>query len=399
MPPEPTGNPTLTDEMVRSAAVERLRPLVAGIGGGYRVNPEMVLDVLVYAAADGKSLHSACASLGTVADDTTLRDYLNAAFPASSVKELDARVNKLLLADLPEVLLRVRQDIAIDFHDVPFYGRVSDLAGWVCRGKAREGTTHFVRIATAYVMRDGLRLNVAVSFVRPTHSTDDILSTMLVRLRRAGLRIRCLWLDRGFASVAVVRRLEALRLPAVIACPIRGKAGGTRALCRGRCTYSTSYTLNSPSHGSWRVRMAVVYSYTQRRRDPRRARWFLYILVGCHLPPHQVHSQYRRRFGIETSYRCLGQVRPRTSSRNPALRFLFSAIGLVLVNLWTLLRFRLCQQILPRRGFRRAPVLREDRSRFRLARFKDFLRHAIELRRGLRACIILTPLEPCFGNH
>jgi putative transposase len=399
MAPEPVGNPTFTDEMVRNSAVERLGPLVDGVDGGYRVDQAMLLDALVYAAAEAKSLHSACGSLADIADDNTLRDYLNAAFPVGSVLCLERQINELLLADLPAELFEYRHDIAIDFHDVPFYGQVSDLDGWVCRGEARAGTTRFLRIATAYLMRDGLRFNLAVRFVGPGHKKADVLSTLLVWLRRHRLRISCLWLDRGFASVEVIQRLEDLRLAAVIACPIRGQQGGTKALCRGRCSYTTTYTMRSADHGACRVRLAVVRAFTTGRRRPLRARWLLYIQVGCRLSPHAIHAAYRRRFGIEASYRILGQLRPRTSSRNPATRFLFLGVGLVLINVWTSLRYRLCRLSLPARGFRRRAIAREDRDRFRLARFKDFISHAVERHRHYRDLISVLPPSPCFGNH
>lgn len=399
MAPEPGEYGTLTSEAVRSVAAERLRPLMAGIGTGYRVSPDVMLDVLIYAAATGKSLHSAALALESAPDDTTLRDCLNAAFRPEGVMQLQAQVNKLLLADLPGELFETRQDLAIDFHDLPFYGQVSDLNGWLCRGKARDGTTHFLRVATAYVMRDGLRFTLAVHFVRPTHRTADILSRMLVRVRRAGLKIACLWLDRGFASVAVVRRLENLRIPAVIACPIRGEQGGTRALCRGRASYTTTYTMHGPYGTCCTVPVAVVYGYVKRRGQRRRARWFLYLLIGVRFTPQAVHARYRRRFGIESSYRCLGQVRPRTNSRNPAYRYLCTAIGLVLLNVWTALRFQYCQVRLPAHGFRRQAVIKEDRSLFRLHRLRDFLRHAIEQRHRLCTWILVTPRPATSGNH
>lgn len=391
MAPEPTVNRTLTCETVRKMVVDRLRPLFAKVHPGYRLDQEMAVNTVVYAAAERLSLHSACAALAGAVDDNTLRDALNAAFPATSVGELERCVNDLLLAGLPAAVRSTRQNIAIDLHDVPYYGRVAELDGWLCRNKARAGTTYFVRIATAYLMLDGLRLNLAVRFVRPTHATADLVSTMVVRLRRAGMRIRCLWLDRGFASTAVIGRLDDLRLPAVIACPIRGRDGGTRALCRGRASYTTLYTLSSP-HRSCSVRMAIVRGTIHNRTKAKRFRWFLYIQVGVRLTPQQVHSQYRRRFGIESSYRCLRQVRPRTTSRNPALRFLLLSIGLLLVNTWTLVRYEGCRVKLPARGFRRQPVLREDRDRFRLDRMRTFLRHAIELLYGLVESIHVTPV-------
>jgi putative transposase len=392
------SNGTLDSETVRKTVIERLRPLFQKISAGYRLDRDMALNTVVYAATQGQSLHAACAALTHTVDDNTLRDALNAAFPANSVRTLEQQVNGLLLADLPDEVRAGRRDIAIDLHDVPYYGRVAELDGWICRGKARSGTTHFVRIATAYLMLDGLRINLAVRFVRPTFELADVVSTLLVGLRRTGLRVCCVWLDRGFASVAVIQRLQSLRLPAIIACPIRGQDGGTRALCRGRVSYTTSYTMNS-QYSSCTVRMAVVRGYVHNRGQSKRARWFLYIQVGLAWTPQQVHSQYRRRFGIESSYRCLGQVRPRTTSRNPALRFLWLSIGLLLVNAWTLLRYKYCRVRLPARGFRRQPVMREVRNLFRLDRMRSFLRHAIEAIYGFLDSIPINHVPATFGNY
>jgi IS4 transposase len=47
---------------------------------------------------------------------------------------------------------------------------------------------------------------------------------------------------------------------------------------------------------------------------------------------------YRQRFGIETSYRQMNQVRARTTSRNPTLRLLLVGLAFILVNLYVALR-------------------------------------------------------------
>ncbi len=82
MPREPKGNRTLSEEDVRASALARLTPLLPEPIGGYRVDRTMLLDALLYAATEGTSLHGASANLVGLADDTTLRDYLNAAWPA-----------------------------------------------------------------------------------------------------------------------------------------------------------------------------------------------------------------------------------------------------------------------------------------------------------------------------
>ena len=43
---------------------------------------------------------------------------------------------------------------------------------------------------------------------------------------------------------------------------------------------------------------------------------------------------YRQRFGIETSYRQMNQVRARTTSQNPAMRLLLAGLAFVIFNLY-----------------------------------------------------------------
>ena len=47
-----------------------------------------------------------------------------------------------------------------------------------------------------------------------------------------------------------------------------------------------------------------------------------------------VKETYRKRFGIETSYRQINQCRIRTTTKKFNVRFLYVAIGLLLRNLW-----------------------------------------------------------------
>lgn len=85
----------------------------------------------------------------------------------------------------------------------------------------------------------------------------------------------------------------------------------------------------------------------------------------------KAQQRYRRRFGIESSYRQLGQVRAHTNSRNVALCFVYLALALLLVNLWVFLRC-LCTRIIGQGPFRL------ELNQIRLARFIAFLRRAIE---------------------
>ena len=118
--------------------------------------------------------------------------------------------------------------------------------------------------------------------------------------------------------------------------PVRGKSGGVRKLFGAPASYKTTYTFNSPKHGELDVEAVVVQKYSKGRYQRKGARWFAYAVAGLSksIEPHQVFEMYRQRFGIETSYRQMNQVRARTTSRNPVIRLLLVGLAFVIFNLY-----------------------------------------------------------------
>jgi putative transposase len=249
---------------------------------------------------------------------------------------------------------------------------------WV-RGEAHDGTTRFYRVATAYLMRHGLRLTLAIRFVLPEDDTVTVLDHLLGRLDTLGLQANRLFLDKGFAGTAVLAYLTERCQPAVIACPIRGKTGGTRALCRGQRSYRTTHTFTAGDKTRFTAEVAVCRTLTTARRTQRmvrRATWLIFILIHLDLPPKRVRRLYRRRFGVESSYRCAGQVRGWTTSRNAAYRFVLIGLSFLLLNVWLVLRWHVTQ--VPRRGRRWL-----DTQRFALSQCVTLLRRALEHHYGV----------------
>src|SRR5450759_4440180 len=236
-----------------------------------------------------------------------------------------------------------------------------------CAARRVRAPPRFYRIATAYVMLNGLRQTLALRFVWPDHPVVIVLTDLLKGLKRLGIQIECLFLDKGFASIAVMAYLTRRKQPALIACPIRGKKGGTRALCHGDKSYRTTHTFESGEQ-TFSANLAVCRSFTTARhsqRLKRRAVWLIYILIQLDLAPRQARRWYRRRFGIESSYRCAGQVRGWTTSPNPAYRFVLIAVSFVWLNVWLQLRWLFTQ--VPRRGRRWLNV-----TEFQLSRLVKF---------------------------
>lgn len=162
--------------------------------------------------------------------------------------------------------------------------------------------------------------------------------------------------------------------PALIACPIRGTTGGTRALCQGRKSYGTTYTFKGEHGKAFTAALLVCRVFTTARRTGRHRRpadWLVFAQIPLALSPRYTRHLYRQRFGIETSSRCAGQVCGWTTAKNPAYRFVLLALAFVLPTVWMPLRWLFTQ--VPQRGGRWL-----DTHRFQLPRFVKFLQRALE---------------------
>jgi len=382
--------PKLTDDQVLEHASQGLNAHLPLMAAGYKCTTEDLLHILLVAAARQCTIEAACAELTSGPSAETVRQYLHTQLTPERLPELEASVNEALACQVPTRLWRKAQDIAADLHDRPYYGKTSQEEGLWVRGKAKNGTTRFYRVATAYVIQNGLRVTLALRFYLPTDSVVGVLERLVERVKEIGIGINRLLLDKGFAGIAVQTYLQQSGTPALIACTIRGKAGGTRALCQGNQSYSTSHTFcNQADKKEFTANIAVCRVFTTAKRTgrmKRRAEWLLFILINLELTPKQARRLYRRRFGVETSYRCAGQVRAWTTTKNPAWRFVLIGLSFFLQNVWLHLRWLYTQ--VPRRGRRRL-----DAKRFTLARFARFIVSAAERRYG---CVreIIAPAAP-----
>lgn len=318
----------LKAEDIRFQAVKTLRENVSLNVAGYRCDTAMMWDIVLKASAEEVSIEAACADLEEVADSNTVREHLKEALQGADLRLQEAEMNRALVASIPLSMRRTGVEVAIDYHDEPFYGKTPEVKAGACRGPAKKGTPHFIRIASAYVIWRQVRLSLAVVYVLPDDDTLTILQRLLGRLKTLGFTAKVLYLDKGFASTGIIRYLTASQQPALIACPIRGKDKGTRSLCTGRSSYLTPYTFTDGTTAN----LAVVATLVPDKSTKRRRKWVLFIVIHLDWSPYQVYDEYRRRFGIEGRYRLLRRVRALTTSLTPALRFFLLGIGLVLVN-------------------------------------------------------------------
>lgn len=359
----------------RELAAQDIRETMQSIGqqhlpleaNGYLCTGEMLYDVLMKAASENISIDAACRDLENSASGNRIRELLNEQLSVEHLRQYEDQINEALAARLPLQMQSRNVQAAIDEHDEPFYGKTPELTAYTCRSKPKAGTSRFFRIISLYVIYRQMRLTLAVAFVRPEEKTVAIVGRLLQSVQRLKLRIDVLYLDRGFCSGPVIAYLQELKQPAILACTVRGKQGGTRQLCRGRKSYRTRYTFTDGTTAE----MAVVATLVPGKDKKRRRKWLLFVVIGLDWKPKTIYRRYRYRFGIESSYRILRRIRVKTTSRNPALRFFLLGFALLLVNIWAFLRWFVAR--IPGRG-----PYRLDPTHFQFQAFVSMLRRAIE---------------------
>jgi hypothetical protein len=357
----------LNGEDVRQVVEQTLRGYLSLAIDGYKCDSRSVVNVLVKAAIEGQTIESVCDDLTIGVESNTVRAHRNALLDVYDLRRHECEMNAGLAGNIPERLPRQGREMALDMHDEPFYGKTPELRLYACRGEAKEGTTYFYRVATLYVIWRAVRVTLAITYVLPEDSNLSVVQRLLQRMQQLAFRPRVVYMDKEFCEGAIVRYLQGAHLPAILACPIRGDAGGTRALCRGRKGYCTDYTFSDGTQARLALRPARVPDKNGRRR----VKWLVFVVIHLDWSAKKVAQRYRRRFGIESTYRQLNPLRARTTSRNPALRFFLLGLGFLLLNIWVMLRFLATRLIAP------GPA-RWNPDAFRLFRFITFLRRAIE---------------------
>jgi len=379
----------LQSQDVHRLISEQVSHLLSNVMEGYSCDRQVVSDMVIKASVTGRAIEGTCNSLENAPSGMTVRAYLNEELSITELSEIACKLRSQLRADLPRRLWKRRLDLAMDFHDEPFYGKDPTLRAYACRGEAQQGTTWFYRIATVYVIHRQIPYTLGIVFLLPEYSVLDVLQALLVQVETLKLEIRGLYLDKGFCGREVITFLRDKPYETLIACPIRGKQAGTRSLCHGRGSYFTDYTFNSNKPEAYTTALAVICTY-EKQAGKRHAVWLLYVLINVKTRnPQAIRARYRSRFGIETGYRCMRQTHAMTTSRNPALRFFLLGVAFLITNLWSALRWRYCQR--PRQGGR---IVEE--TAYELQRHCQFLNQFINDRYVPISCIYtqVAPLDP-----
>ncbi len=212
--------------------------------------------------------------------------------------------------------------LAIDWHDIMYYG--NPAAEGIVGAMPKNGSCLAYRFATASVLLNGQRMTLAVAPMLDRSALWHVRH-LLTCIAELGLNVKLLLFDRGYYSIDLIRYLDNCGLKYIIHIPWHGKpleAGvdrlHTTTTCKRRKSEQVTFRLVTVGQNGKLLIFATNTSFKRR--------W--------------VRKTFRRRWGIETSYRLIGMFLAKATSKLYALRELYFFLAVVLYNLWVLWNFR-----------------------------------------------------------
>jgi hypothetical protein len=319
----------ISDKEISQFVVTLIMPLFAFAFNGEFSLKDMVR-VIVHACSQMISIEQAAKRFKNAPKAPAIRFHLRRKL---EIARIEKAANKILQGLAKPILCGKCLEFAMDITFIPYHGKPKKDDAEVVRSKAKDGTTHFHAYATLYAIVLGKRFTLALKYIKKGTSNLEIVSYFMDVIRSLNITIKKLYLDKGFCEVEVINHLKQRNTSAIIALPLKGKT--IKANLKGRKSKIISYTMKSPkTKATATFNLALVCKYSKKKYNRKGARYFAYALIGTIPKPRKVFSEYRKRFGIETSYRIMNRARARTSSRSPEIRLLYVAISLIIQNAW-----------------------------------------------------------------
>jgi len=310
-----------------------------------------IFNAVIAASTKTTSINQICNSTENTPSDSAIRNRLD----QLTMEDLEQALNQMLQIHSQHTLNPGKYHFAIDLTTIPYHGTHYQEEREITRCKAKRGTTHFHAYATIYLIQRNKRYTLGLKFVYSDEKHPEIIDHLLAQIKALNLGVRALYLDKEFYTVEVINHLKEQRIPFIIPVVPRGrKGGGIRKLYKGRESYSTTYTMTSHKNQTKATfQVNIVVKYYKGKYGEKGIEYLGYAVYGLDLPVKRTYQEYRKRFGIESSYSLMNTTRARTSSRKPTIRLLYIGISLLLSNLWIYIKWTYLSQ--RRKGGRKPP--------------------------------------------
>jgi hypothetical protein len=336
---------TITPASVRALAAVALARALPWHGYGRLATAQKVLDALLLAAALVSSLSAVLTRFRFGFGRETARKAVDGNLP--DLPELTEGLLDALYLFGSRALRRREWVVAIDEHRDPFYGDRSTPG--VTGGQKKHGSKYAFGYATAVLVHFRHRFTVGLLPLSGGEKPHQVVEALLEQIRERGLKLRGVVLDSGFDSGDVLLLLQERR-DLSYAVPLRKKGKG-----KNRRNAAWDLEVGAVTEVSWKTdkgnRPVSTQAVVMRRPKEKDKKVYAFGGWGASQARSQARRAalarrwYRKRFGIETSYRQMRQCKARTTKKDARYRLLLVGLALLLRQAWAWLTAQVARQL------------------------------------------------------
>ena len=217
-------------------------------------------------------------------------------------------------------------DVGGDEHKIPWHTKKNRYS---IGGQRKKGTNVFEGYITSQIVSGNLRLVTGCCPIATGESQAHYLGALIENTRRNGIKIRKMLLDRGFASVDNILEMEKLVVDYIM--PLPGNDKLYRIMQEyhdGKGGQVREYTMKNKHGRSATTTLVIVPKKKPGKGNKIQDRYIAFITniktKSAKALVRRIPKEYRIRWGIETGYRQVEEIRARTKSpRISARMFLF----------------------------------------------------------------------------
>ena len=242
-------------------------------------------------------------------------------------------------------MLRMPVDVAIDKHTIPRYDKMYNMLN-IITSKFNNGTYHFNCLATINCTVKGSRALLGAVLVRREDALPDTVSKLIDECAEKGIRIGVLTVDREFFSTGVIDALKSKNIQFLMpATQTKGVKKAIDEFKAGKRDAVSQHVLTSSGADKRREEFTLIILESDDKKGRKIIHTFatnIPVDVVCRFERGEMTGaeafveQYRARWSIETGYRCIESIRPRTTSREESVRVLLLFAPIILFNAWIL---------------------------------------------------------------
>lgn len=245
--------------------------------------------------------------------------------------------------------------LAFDFTEEEYYGELN--GEYINKGKTKNGTNLFFKFLTCNICMKGERFTLGMQIWKKGNSKEKYIKKMIKKVLDLDFKIEAVLIDRGFYDHKLFKMLDKMGLkiitPAKIYKPVKKhilnyyRRKGKRIVpyqIGSQNEYFNGHLIIYPKDKkiSEIRREGRLHSLSENEIVKNFFVFFTNISVDridiwMRKYDKKIPKYYKKRWGIETSYRVQNEFKIPTNSKSPSIRYFYFGIKVVLYNCWVLL--------------------------------------------------------------